>query len=263
MEPAIPVGAGSPADSRGERATPRVLLAEDHAETAEYVTRLLRQAGLEVETASDGLEVERRVAQRHYDLIVMDVEMPLQDGLQTTRLIRSGTAHSDVPIIALTAHAMDGDRERCLAAGMDDYIQKPLRRADILRVIETWAGRRHRTPSTPAAAPTPAPSLSDAVDIWPPRQLLAPFLTAAEAHLASMERAAGERDELAVRAEAHALEGAAAIARTSRIQRGARMVGHSARNQDWDQVLSALARLRAECDLLRGLREGGLQVAAG
>ncbi len=189
--------------------------------------------------------------------------MPLQDGLESTMLIRSGTAHSDVPIIALTAHGLDGDRERCLAAGMDDYIQKPLRRADVLRVVQTWAGRRHRPSAPPALAPPPAPALSTAVDIWPPRQLLPALLAAAEQHIVNMEEAAREHDETAVRAEAHALEGAAAIARTSRIQRGARTVGHSARNQDWDQVLSALARLRDECDLLRGIGEGGSQVAAG
>ncbi len=115
----------------------RVLIAEDHPVNQRYAVHLLTQAGHRptvVENGQAAIDALRRAA---FDLVLMDVQMPIMDGLEATRLIRAGEAAGErrLPIVALTAHAMTGDRERCLEAGMDDYVTKPIKAADFYRVI--------------------------------------------------------------------------------------------------------------------------------
>ena len=123
-----------------------VLLAEDNPVNQLVATRLLKREGHTVEVAHNGLEAVAQAAQQHFDVILMDVQMPVMGGFQATREIREREAGSDehVPIVALTAHAMVGDRERCLEAGMDDYLAKPIRLEELIetlnRVTATRAG---------------------------------------------------------------------------------------------------------------------------
>lgn len=125
-----PVEAG-PGDR--DRAAPvrdrplRVLLAEDNPMNQKLALRLLSRMGVTADVANDGLEAIAANARERYDVILMDVQMPELDGLEATRRIRArGTDHRPW-IIAMTANAMEGDREACLAAGMDDYVSKPIR----------------------------------------------------------------------------------------------------------------------------------------
>jgi two-component system, sensor histidine kinase and response regulator len=106
----------------------RVLLVEDNAVNQTVATGLLRKMGHSVVTADDGREALDILAEGVFDLVLMDVQMPVMDGLSATRRIREDEkrTQSRIPIIALTAHAMKGDRERCLAAGMDGYVSKPI-----------------------------------------------------------------------------------------------------------------------------------------
>jgi PAS domain S-box-containing protein len=119
---------------------PRVLIVEDHAVNRMLATRLLTKLGCEVDLAENGLIACERTAQRSYDLIFMDCQMPEMDGFEATRFIRERerAANLHTPIIALTANAMSEDRERCLAAGMDDYITKPYSPADFERALQRW-----------------------------------------------------------------------------------------------------------------------------
>ncbi|EKM75241.1 Tco1 HAMP domain related type IA HK [Agaricus bisporus var. burnettii JB137-S8] len=127
-----------------------MLLAEDNLVNQKLAVKILEKYGHAVEIAENGsLAVDAfkaRVAQgKPFDIILMDVSMPFMGGMEATELIRSYEMHKGlppVPIIALTAHAMIGDRERCLQAGMDDHITKPLRRADLLNAINKLAGDR-------------------------------------------------------------------------------------------------------------------------
>jgi CheY-like chemotaxis protein len=113
------------------------LLAEDHEVNQRLARRILEKSGHEVATAVTGSEAIAAWRAGEYDVILMDVQMPEMDGFEATMQIRaeeqSGAEH--VHIIAMTAHAMTGDRERCLAAGMDAYIAKPIRAADLLELI--------------------------------------------------------------------------------------------------------------------------------
>jgi CheY-like chemotaxis protein/HPt (histidine-containing phosphotransfer) domain-containing protein len=103
------------------------------------IERLLARRGINAECVSDGREVLARLQQREYDLIFMDCQMPHLDGYQTTRVIRRREAEgARVPIVALTGHALEGDRQQCLAAGMDDYLAKPLREVELYKVLDRW-----------------------------------------------------------------------------------------------------------------------------
>jgi len=100
---------------------------------------LLEEAGYQVDVAEDGLEALAAVRRETYDLVLMDAQMPNMDGLQATRAIRDlADGRGRVPIIALTANAMAGDREHYLAAGMDDYLSKPLDAASMLSMVQAW-----------------------------------------------------------------------------------------------------------------------------
>ncbi|HEV2674845.1 MAG TPA: response regulator [Aliidongia sp.] len=123
---------------RGEQG-PHVLIAEDNAINQEIAATILRGAGYRVDLANDGREAVEAATRHLYDLVLMDVQMPGVDGLQAAREIRAVPGPSGrVPIVALTANAMLGDREACLAAGMNDYVSKPFERVGLLATIAQW-----------------------------------------------------------------------------------------------------------------------------
>ena len=111
----------------GQRHPLRVLLAEDNAVNQKLALRLLKGMGYEADLAVDGFKVLEALEREPYDLVLMDVQMPDMDGLEATRRIRQQMPERSVRIVAMTANAMEGDRETCLAAGMDDYLSKPIR----------------------------------------------------------------------------------------------------------------------------------------
>ena len=118
-----------------------VLLAEDNEVNATVAKRWLQNWGCTYRAVANGNDVLTSLREERFDLILMDVSMPDLDGYEATRIIRqqSETARAKIPIIAMTAHALEGDRERCLAAGMNDYISKPINAADLLEKIRRWS----------------------------------------------------------------------------------------------------------------------------
>jgi PAS domain S-box-containing protein len=121
----------------------RCLVAEDNPVNQKLVLKMLSFAGHSTELASTGQEAVQMASAQSFDVILMDVQMPGMDGLEATALIRESERGTDshVPILAMTAHAMPGDRERCLRAGMDGYLSKPVRIADLLRAVDHFASR--------------------------------------------------------------------------------------------------------------------------
>jgi PAS domain S-box-containing protein len=119
----------------------RVLLVEDNELNRQLATKLLMRAGMEVSTANDGAEAVEAVKQRKFDAVLMDVQMPNMDGLEATRAIRRDPALAELPIIAMTANVMTGDRERCLAAGMSDYLSKPIQHNVLYAALARWTKR--------------------------------------------------------------------------------------------------------------------------
>jgi len=174
---AAPIQAPPPKpDQRlAERIPLRILLCDDNAINQKVAARILQQLGYQPGLATNGREALDALDRQSYDFILMDVMMPEMDGLEATRLIREQQKHglpnysSRIVIVALTAHAMQGDREKCLAAGMDDYLAKPIRPGDVRQVIERWNPQNATTrlvKPAPAAAPAaPPPAAEPPVDM--------------------------------------------------------------------------------------------------
>jgi CheY-like chemotaxis protein len=117
------------------------LLAEDDETNISVMRDYLEAKGCRVLVARDGLEAIARVRQQRPDLILMDIQMPNMDGLEAIHRLRADAQTADIPVIALTALAMAGDRERCLEAGADAYLSKPVRLHELADVVETYASR--------------------------------------------------------------------------------------------------------------------------
>ena len=143
-KPAAPA-AGKPQLDPGmaERHPLRILLAEDNVVNQKLALRLLQQMGYRADLASNGLEAVESVQRQTYDVVLMDVQMPELDGLDATRRICALMAANERPrIVAMTANAMQGDREMCIAAGMDDYITKPIRIDQLVKALNTATARK-------------------------------------------------------------------------------------------------------------------------
>jgi two-component system, sensor histidine kinase and response regulator len=169
---------GRPADdymlvtrhSLSEKAPPlqgRILLAEDNPVNQEVILAMVESLGCTVEIAADGDEALAKMAKGGYALVLMDCQMPNKDGYEaTTEIRRLEDAAGDgrhIPIVALTANAMEGDRERCLTCGMDDYLSKPLGRDALRTVLERWIGGDPQAGSRVEAGPGPVVPRAEAV----------------------------------------------------------------------------------------------------
>jgi two-component system, sensor histidine kinase and response regulator len=143
-------------DGREPAFSLKILLAEDNAVNQRLAVRLLEKKGHRVSVAGNGLEALEALKRDSFDLVLMDVQMPDMDGLEATAALRQnekgGQFHQRV--IALTAHAMQGDRERCVAAGMDGYLTKPIKPRALDLILEDCLARRSSAPMPPASACT-------------------------------------------------------------------------------------------------------------
>ena len=198
----------------------RILLAEDNKTNQKVALRILEKIGYRADAVANGQEVLATLARVPYDLILMDVQMPEMDGLKTTGAIRRKETETDghIPIIAMTAHAMKGDRERCLEAGMDDYISKPVQPQDLVETIGRWLGER-----STVEAQAPFAGESDDKEVFDQRELLdrlggdeeifreivATFLEDAPLQVEKLKQALREGDAAWVERQAHSLKGSA------------------------------------------------------
>ncbi len=148
---------------RPEFAYARILVAEDNITNQMVAVGILRKLGLRADVAANGIEAVKALEAIPYDLVLMDVQMPEMDGIEATRHIRNAMSHvpdHGLPIVAMTAHALGDDRARCLEAGMNDYITKPVRVATLVAALEKWLPPRDTgtsSPIEPDAAATPVP----------------------------------------------------------------------------------------------------------
>ncbi|MGE5342012.1 MAG: response regulator [Candidatus Omnitrophota bacterium] len=148
----LPVASPSPVTASGEtclrdiqipnRIPAIILLAEDNKINQKLISTILSKKGHHVDIANNGREAVDRVKEYHYDLILMDIQMPVMDGLDAAKAIR-GLGFVDLPIIALTANVFQEDKEVCLESGMNDFLPKPLRQADLLKLIAKWVSEKN------------------------------------------------------------------------------------------------------------------------
>lgn len=141
-----------------ERFTASILLVEDNLVNQEVARAMLEVLGCRIDIAADGLEAIKAVSNGHFDLVFMDCQMPLMDGYQATRIIRESERKGKhrLPIIALTAHAMEGDEVACFEAGMDGYLSKPFTESQIAHTLKKWLHAEPGKDDAPQAAPSPA-----------------------------------------------------------------------------------------------------------
>jgi CheY-like chemotaxis protein len=207
-------GAGR-ASRTGLAARPvNVLLAEDNVVNQRVAVGLLTRRGHRVTVAGNGLEVLEAMERDSYDVVLMDVQMPEMGGLEATQAIRvrEEATGRRVRIVAMTAHAMAGDRERCLAAGMDGYLAKPVEPAALFAAVEQRDVETTRT-AAPALSPVvDRASLIERLggDEALLREVIKLFQGDCPVRLAALKAAVDGRDADRIRTEAHALKGAAA-----------------------------------------------------
>jgi two-component system, sensor histidine kinase and response regulator len=166
-----------------------VLLVDDNDLNRQIGTELLEAVGIHVEVAEDGQQALDRLAAKPYELVLMDMQMPVMDGLEATRAIRRNPRWQQLPVLAMTANAMASDRQRCLDAGMNSHIAKPIDPNELYAQLLQWLPRRERAAAraAPAAAPTPDTALAGrrraAVHRWPGRRRRPAPCAAAAQHL--------------------------------------------------------------------------------
>ncbi|MCH1013047.1 ATP-binding protein [Pseudomonas aeruginosa] len=137
-------GGGAPPGAAGQE----ILLVEDNPVNQTVIEAMLRSLGYRVTLVADGIQAVRSAERQRYDAILMDCRLPVLDGYSATREIRAQENGRQVPIIALTANALQGDRENCLQAGMNDYLAKPFKRAELQRILQRWIGSQPELPVT-------------------------------------------------------------------------------------------------------------------
>lgn len=243
----------------------RVLVVEDNKVNQKVIMAQLAKFQLKPDLANNGLAALDRLDCQTYDLVFMDCQMPVMDGYEATRILRereSGETHT--PVTALTAHASTGEREKCLAAGMDDYLSKPVNRADLAVVLERWMGLPSVPESTSVAQDNTIAnevfrSVSSADDkaavYWDEAaalkrldgdydlliEMMDLFLEEAPVQLSELKSALSESDFLALADAAHAIKGMAGHFCAEKIINLAVKLEHSARNGSVDADFQVMA----------------------
>jgi len=243
-ERAIDVGEAAPSSPLGERHPLRILLAEDNTVNQQIALLVLEAMGYRADVAANGREAVEAVARLPYDLVLMDVQMPEMDGLEATRRIRSGAATAQPRIVAMTANALQGDREACLAAGMDDYLAKPIRSEELAAALAATPHRAQVQPSVTVLDPS-ALARIEAIAPNPAAlaRLVASFVDNGGALVAQLAEAAGKGDAAALRRHAHTLKSNAASFGASELSEQCAALETSARAGDVGGAGEAVVRI--------------------
>jgi CheY-like chemotaxis protein len=212
----------------------RILVAEDNPVNQRLALALLAKLGCRGDTVANGVEAVTASERVPYDLILMDCQMPEMDGYQATAAIRQrearDTTRRRMPIVAMTANAMAGDREQCLAAGMDDYVSKPVRFEQLVATLERWlpAANDDSPQKTTSLHAIPVDAVHGTVVWFDPTELaglqeqlggdtesipeiIGIFVSEAPVHVAAIAAAVESKDALALRMSAHRLKGSSQI----------------------------------------------------
>ncbi len=243
--------------AEGRKRRIRILVAEDNVVNQKVALRMLDRLGYRADAVANGREAVGALEAIPYDLVLMDVQMPEMDGFEATRLIRdpkSGLSSPDLPIIAMTAHSMKGDREKCLAAGMDDYISKPVTPLALDEILEKYlkpirasaAERPDR--KTGPDGPVRMQRIQQVADgdLEFERELIETFLFDMEKHLEALESAVRNLDRNRVEVEAHAMKGSSANAGARYLQEISSRLEQQGANGDFHRSPATLDALKAE-----------------
>jgi CheY-like chemotaxis protein len=234
-------------------------LAEDNVVNQRLAVSLLEKRGHRVVVVGNGREAVAAFDGARYDAVLMDVQMPEMDGFEAAAAIRTreaaGGAHT--PIVAMTAHALKGDRERCLSAGMDAYVSKPLRPDELFRVLEglmpATADADHAAVAPEARPPFDLAEALERVDgdMNLMNELGGLFLSECPERMAEIRRAISQRDATKLEHWAHALKGSVGNFGAREAFNAAGRLERDGREQDWGQAEAHWAALEAAIDRLK------------
>src|ERR687898_1389574 len=247
---ATPVG--DRGGSRSSTAPLRLLVAEDKPLNKQLVVALLRRLGYHADLAETGLEALDALERETYDVVLMDVQMPELDGLEATRLIRERFGTRRPTIIAMTANAMEGDREECLAAGMDDYLSKPIHRHELARALARCAAAHAPETLDRAVLQTLVSSFGGGDEgRRTVAELVGTFLDDAVAQLVTLRGAIERRDSDETRRVAHTLKSNGATFGARPFAELCRELEARAREGDLGETPDLLARVDDEWERVR------------
>jgi two-component system sensor histidine kinase/response regulator len=242
-------------DALDPACTLQILLAEDNPINQKLATRLLTKRGHRVTVTANGKEALAALAEGTYDLVLMDIQMPEMDGLEATLKLREQEkiTGGHQPIVAMTALAMKGDRDRCIEAGMDGYLSKPIRQQELDEVLESFAGRK-LTHSAPAATPSAKETSVDTAELLERvdgdhaflAELAEIFRQDYPRQLMAAREALSRQDSEAVAKASHALKGALANLAAGPASRIAQQLEANARTGDLTHAGPALQQLEEE-----------------
>lgn len=276
-------GAGKPIQQSAEtdaqtsclaKLNARILLAEDNVVNQEVVVLMLQNFGCSVKIADNGLEALAAVERNHYDLALMDCMMPEMDGFAATAEIRRQQGMGKLayfPIIALTANAIEGDREKCLSVGMDDYLAKPFKTEDLLRVLNKWLRKTSTTDNTlllvePEEAPILDLEILASLRALDPghgdevlQRIITIYLKNADKLIQTLEQAwhIGGVDN--IRMAAHTLKSSSHQVGAHKLAELCRSIETEARNQHYDVTGQAMVSLQQHFNQVKAALQAHLK----
>jgi len=256
----------------------RILLVEDNITNQQVALGILKKLGVRADAVANGEEALRALETMPYDLVLMDVQMPVMDGLEAARQIRSESSsvrNHKVPVIAMTARAMRSDQEKCLAAGMDDYVSKPVTPLTLARVLKKWLAREEegrradRSESAENGVPSPAPSeavwnlgeLMQRVmdDRGLARTVLREFIQDFPKRMVSLRAHLEDANFKGIELEAHSIKGAAANIGGELLRGKALALEHMAKNGNGSETRRLTTEMALSFDVLKKAIEDQLR----
>jgi CheY-like chemotaxis protein/HPt (histidine-containing phosphotransfer) domain-containing protein len=256
----------------------KVLLAEDNVVNQKLVTLLLQQLGLQVQVVGNGRQAVQAVQESSYAVILMDCQMPEMDGFEATVAIRKLETLSNTytPIIAVTALAMVGDRERCISVGMDDYISKPIDRQVLKIKLNHWLQKefvlrnqelaRRYSPLVLASGEETGPiNLSELRDFYADdlEDVLETFVTSTASHLEEIKKVIAERDAELLAHLAHELKGSSAAVGAKQLAKLALFLERAAGLRDWTEASAEFNSLVTAFESVRAFLAAGEKSSSG
>ena len=251
----------------------RILIAEDNATNQKVLLRILERLGYRADIVANGKEAVEGWEKVPYELIFMDVQMPEMDGLEATRAIRSREREIGrrVSIIAMTAHTMKEDRERCLEAGMDDFVSKPIQPKDINEAIQRYMERGASMEKNSVLPPNPSTGepvfnrkeLLDRLDGDEEllREIIEVFLKDIPLQMEKLKAALPNGEAAVVQRQAHTMKGAAANINAELMRQGAWEVEMAAKEENWQKARALVEALEKQFEELQTLLQGELRAS--
>lgn len=231
-----------------------ILVAEDNVVNQKVILRMLSELGFQAEAVTDGNEAIEAVRNKKWDLVLMDVQMPIIDGLEATRQIREiRDSASKIPIVALTAHALKEDKEKCLKAGMNDYLSKPINLKQLSKILDSWLNIEAGLKEKKQPEVQPQKNVFDLQrftemslgDISFQRELLMDFFEDLDQRLSKLNNFVKEKELEGLIKEVHTIKGSSYSLGAVRIGEEALGIELSGKSEDWDSILERMQTLKS------------------